>query len=91
MGRQAYVQGTSLAVWEVAALLREYRGDVGRVAAHLEWPEPRVHAAVNYAEAFPEDIESAMTENAAFDARRVARLVPQLRTPAAPRRARRRR
>jgi hypothetical protein len=91
MGRQAYVQGTSLAVWEVAALLREYRGDVGRVAAHLEWAAPRVRAAANYAEAFPEEIESAMAENAAFDAKRVARLVPQLRAPAPQRRARRRR
>ena len=26
-GRQAYVQGTPLSVWEVAALLHEYGGD----------------------------------------------------------------
>jgi hypothetical protein len=90
MGRQAYVQGTSLAVWEVVALLREYRDDVLRVAAHLEWPTARVQAAANYAAAFPEEIDTAIADNASFDAQKVARLVPQLKADLPPRRRKRR-
>ena len=35
-GRQAYVQGSTLAVWEVALLIRAYKDDVTAVARHLE-------------------------------------------------------
>jgi hypothetical protein len=90
MGRQAYVQGTSLAVWEVVALLREYEGDVDRTAAHLEWAVPRVQAAANYAAAFAEEIVTAIAENASFDAERVGRLVPHLRPAKAGRTGKRR-
>lgn len=62
-GRQAYIQGSSLAVWEVAALARAYGGDVGRVAAHLEWPEMKVRAALNYAAAYPDEIAEAIEDN----------------------------
>jgi hypothetical protein len=40
-GRQAYIQGSTLAVWEVLLLLRSYREDVSAVAKHLQWPKPR--------------------------------------------------
>src|SRR5271157_269634 len=53
-GRQACIQGTSLAVWEVALLLRSYQGDAAAVARHLGWPQAKVQAAANYAAAFPE-------------------------------------
>ena len=36
VGRQAYVQGSSLAVWEVVLLVRSYGKDVSRVARHLD-------------------------------------------------------
>lgn len=38
-GRQAYLQGSTLAVWEVMLLLRSYKGSVAAVAKHLKWPE----------------------------------------------------
>src|SRR4051812_18575118 len=56
-GRQAYVQGTRLAVWQVISLLRTYKGDLAKTAAHLRWPEAKVNAATVYAEAFSEEIE----------------------------------
>src|SRR2546430_16872299 len=46
-GRQAYIQGSTLAVWEVIFLLRSYHGNVAAVAKHLRWPEAKVGAAVN--------------------------------------------
>src|ERR1700747_669851 len=51
-GRQAYMQGRTLAVWEVLLLVQSYRADVSAVAKHLKWPEAKVQAAVNYATAF---------------------------------------
>ena len=76
-GRQAYMQGSSLAVWEVLLIVQSYKGEVGAVAAHLKWPEAKVQAAVNYAKAFPEEIESALTENEAIDFEALKRMLPQ--------------
>src|SRR6201996_7215069 len=56
-GRQAYIQGSTLAIWEVMLLLRSYKGDVKDVAKHLNWPEAKVRAALNYSEAFPEEVK----------------------------------
>lgn len=78
-GRQAYIQGSSLAVWEVVLLIRSYGADATAVAAHLKWPESRVQAAVNYAQAFREEIEEALTENAAIDLEKLKRILPQTR------------
>jgi hypothetical protein len=76
-GRQAYVQGSTLAVWEVMLLFHSYRRDVSAVAGHLRWPEAKVRAAVNYAEAFPEEINEAMAENEAMDFEALKRMLPQ--------------
>lgn len=78
-GRQAYLQGSSLAVWEVVLLAREYAGSVTRVAKHLRWPAAKVQAALNYASAFPEEIEPAMAEQNEADFKSLSRLLPQLR------------
>ena len=77
VGRQAYIQGSTLAVWEVILLLRSYKGSVAAVAKHLRWPEAKVRAAVNYAEAFPEEISEATAENDAVDFETLRRMLPQ--------------
>lgn len=76
-GRQAYIQGSALAVWEVALLVRSYGASVAAVAAHLNWPEAKVHAAMNYARAFPEEIGGAVSENDAVDFEALKRMLPQ--------------
>ena len=76
-GRQAYLQGSTLAVWEVMVLVRSYKADVSAVARHLRWPEAKVRAAVNYADAFPEEIQEAMLENEAADFIALQRRLPQ--------------
>lgn len=79
VGRQAYVHGSSLAVWEVIMILRAYGGDVQKAAEHLRWPAYRVHAAVNYAGAFPDEIDAAIADNASYDAETVRRMLPRTR------------
>jgi uncharacterized protein (DUF433 family) len=77
VGRQAYMQGSRLAVWQVAMLLRSYKQDLGAVAKHLEWPVFQVQAALNYIEAFPEEIAEALAENDAMDFNALKRMLPQ--------------
>jgi hypothetical protein len=76
-GRQAYIQGSTLAIWEVMLLVQSYKGDVSAVARHLKWPEAKVQAAINYARAFPEEIEGALSDNAATDMETLKRMLPQ--------------
>lgn len=77
VGRQAYVLGTSLAVWEVVLVARSYDGDAERTAAHLRWPPIRVQAALRYAAAYPDEIELALADNAAYDFAAVSRMLLQ--------------
>lgn len=77
VGRQACIQASSLAVWEVVLLLRSYKNDVKAVARHLHWPLLKVQAAVHYAEAFPEEIDEALAENDAMDFAALQRRLPQ--------------
>ena len=76
-GRQACIQGSTLAVWEVMLLIRSYETDVSAVARHLRWPEAKVRAAVNYAEAFPDEIQEALAENDSTDFDTLKRMLPQ--------------
>ena len=89
VGRQAYLQGSSLAVWEIALLLRGYKQDVAAVAKHLEWPAFRVQAAANYIEAFPEESGEALAENDAVDFDALKRMLPQIQRAPRPRAAKR--
>lgn len=77
VGRQAYIQGSSLAVWEVVLLVRSYKGDASAVAKQLEWPDSKVQAAINYAKTFPEEVERALAENADTDFESLKRMLPQ--------------
>lgn len=75
-GRQAYVQGSSLAVWEIMLLIRSYKKDLQAVARHLGWPLAKVQAALNYADAFPAEIDDALTENERVDVAALKRMLP---------------
>jgi hypothetical protein len=78
VGRQAYVRGSSLAVWGVVMLARERKDDVTATATYLGWPHPRVDAALRYAAAYADEVEAALRENEAFDADALRRLLPNL-------------
>src|SRR5580658_9023006 len=45
VGRQAYIQGSSLAIWEVMLLARTYGMSAQLTSDHLEWPVRKVQAA----------------------------------------------
>jgi hypothetical protein len=77
IGRQAYLQGSSLAVWEVALLFRGYKNDLQAVAKHLRWPLAKVQAAASYADAFADEINEALAENEATSFTTIKRMLPQ--------------
>jgi hypothetical protein len=76
-GRQACIQGSSLAVWEVVFLVRSYENVLTGAAKHLRWPVAKVQTAVNYAEAFPDEIDQALADNNAVDFVALKRMLPQ--------------
>ena len=78
-GRQAYIQGAGLAVWEVMMLLRDRGGDVQETAVYLDWPVIRVQAAANYAAAFPAEIEAALADNDSYDEHKLRAMLPRTR------------
>lgn len=77
-GRQACLQGSSLAVWEVMMLAQDYKNNVTKVARHLRWPEAKVQAAFNYAKAFPAEINSAIADNQAMGFESLTQMLPQI-------------
>ena len=54
-GREAYLTGHRVAVWEVLAVYEEIRS-VKKRAAHFHWPRVLVARTLAYAKAFPEEI-----------------------------------
>lgn len=78
-GRQAYIQGSSLAVWEVMMVARDYHDDAAKVARHLGWPEAKVRAALNYAQAFPGEISEALADQDEMNFASLSKMLPQAR------------
>jgi len=76
-GRQAYVQGSTLAVWEVAWIAHGYEDDAGKTAAHFCMSPLKVKAALTYALAFPDEIQGAIQEHQACDFASLSRMLPQ--------------
>ena len=54
-GREAYVLGQRVAVWEVVEVHREAR-TIAQTANHFSWPDYLVKCALAYAKAFPDQI-----------------------------------
>ena len=78
-GRQACIQGSSLAIWEIMMIAHDYKNNLAEVATHLRWPEARVQAAFNYAKSFPDEINGAIADNDAMDFESLSRMLPQAR------------
>ena len=76
-GRQAYLQGTRLAVWHVLWLYQQFGRDVERVAEQYELPPVQLAAALRYAEAYAEEIEAAMGDRA-YNRDHLRELIPGL-------------
>ena len=54
-GREAYVLGHRVAVWEVVDVYKEAKTII-RTADHFSWPEYLVKCALAYAKAYPKEV-----------------------------------
>src|SRR5215472_11055367 len=54
-GREAYLTGRRVAVWEVLSVYEETKS-VDKTADHFHWPRVLVRRALAYAKAFPEEV-----------------------------------
>jgi len=57
-GREAYLTGHRVAVWEVLAVHEETKS-FEKTAGHFHWPRVLVRRALAYGKAFPEEISGA--------------------------------
>ena len=55
-GRETYLLGHRVAVWEVVTVYHEAKM-IAKVADHFRWPPALVRCALAYAKAFPKEIE----------------------------------
>ena len=56
-GREAYMLGHRVAVWEVLEVYREAKS-ISNTANHFGWPDYLVKCALAYAKHFPKEIEA---------------------------------
>jgi hypothetical protein len=77
-GRVAYVKATRVPVWHIAALARDCKGDVAKVAELLGWPAYRAHAALNYACTYREEIEDQIKQAEQITFEELASQIPGL-------------
>ena len=76
VGRQPYLKGHRLAVWEVVYFTRQWSMDAKQYAEHLNLPEWLVEEALAYARAFPDEIEPIVTEVQSTTIEDLRRIVP---------------
>lgn len=63
VGRQPYMKNSGLAVWEVAMIAKRYDFDVMRMAQDYPYPVENLAAALNFYEAYREEIDQAIEDN----------------------------
>jgi hypothetical protein len=78
-GRQAYVVGSSLAVWEVAMIGESYGHSAEQTSAHLRWPLSRVELILGYARTYPQEIAAAIKGNRSVSSQDLERSLPNSR------------
>jgi uncharacterized protein (DUF433 family) len=77
-GREAFLKGTRLKVWQVAMVARGCEDDLARVTELLGKPVVQIQAALTYAAAYPDEMAVALADNDASEAE-LRRLIPNLR------------
>lgn len=77
LGRVAFLKGSRLKLWQIVWINRLYEGDLAKTAEHLGTPELQVRAALDYAAAYPNEIDAAMSDHQAAQGELIS-LVPHL-------------
>ncbi len=78
VGRCAYMKNSNLTVWQVIMTAQEYDLQSDKIALHFQRPQEWVLAALNYAEAYPIEIENAIADYRAINHTALKRILPQM-------------
>jgi len=76
LGRELFVKGTRLKIWQVVMVARGYGMDAARVAKELMAPAQGIESALAYAEANPDEINRILEEVESFTFEDLKRIVP---------------
>jgi uncharacterized protein (DUF433 family) len=63
VGRQPYMKGSGLAVWEVIMIVKRYDMDYQRMTKDYPYSTESIKAAINFYEAYQEEINLAIEDN----------------------------
>lgn len=85
--RRACLKGSTLAVWEVIQVARDYDMDAERTAAHFGRPKEWAQAALNYYAAYPQEIDRQIEYNDSMTFEMLRRRLPGLQRFEVPRKA----
>jgi uncharacterized protein (DUF433 family) len=76
-GRQAYLVGTGLGVFEIVRGLRDLKSDWQELRSAFHWlSEEQLRAALAYSEAYPEEIDARLREEEYWTPERVWETYP---------------
>ncbi len=63
IGRQPYLKGTGLAIWEVIMIARSFEFNAERIAQNYPIPVKAIQSAFHFYEAYREEIDLAIEDN----------------------------
>ncbi len=82
IGRQAFIAGTRLGIWQLADAARAFDGQPKAIADAFGLAQHEVGVALAYARAFPDEIQAAIDDSVALN-ERIAALTGSLEAPSA--------
>ena len=83
IGRQPYMKGSGLAIWEVIMIAKPRQMNAERIAQDYPYPVENIQAALNFYEAYRDEIDQAIEDNQiGYEA--LKRLLPNARLFEAP-------
>ncbi|MDW8208804.1 MAG: DUF433 domain-containing protein [Chloroherpetonaceae bacterium] len=80
LGRQPCMKDSNLAVWEVILVAQDHGMDVERVAAYFERPRAWVQTALDYYEAYRQELDPILQEYRSMTPEKLRSLLPHLET-----------
>ncbi len=63
IGRQPYLKGTGLAVWEMIFIARDHEFDLDRISRNYPYSVEVIQAALHFYNAYQEEIDIAIEDN----------------------------
>ena len=78
VGRQPYMKGSGLTVWEVIMLARRYDMSAERIAQDYPYPIENIKAALNFYAVYRKEIDQAIEDNE-IEYEAMKRLLPNIR------------